>query len=140
MKELASSLPQYPKDLSVIIVKVKGRNDTFKDVNVRRQRINDALMWLVQNNRHYSDVQIDHEVLNALPDNGVPSDLLTVETDETIDSDNNEPDLGPPTDNRSEDTVYNESTDMSSFLPVGQQQEQEIDAVRQQLSGDEPMS
>jgi len=29
---------------------------------------------------------------------------------------------------------------MSSFLPVGQQQEQEIDAVRQQLSGDEPMS
>lgn len=97
-------------------------------------------MWLVQNNRHYSDVQIDHEVLNALPDNGVPSDLLTVETDETIDSDNDEPDLGRPTDNRSEDTVYNESTDMSSFLPVGQQQEQEIDAVRQQLSGDEPMS
>lgn len=140
MKELASSLPRYPKDLSVIIVKVKGRNDTFKDVNVRRKRINDALMWLVQNNRHYSDVQIDHEVLNALPDNGVPSDLLTVETDETIDSDNNEPDLGPPTDNCSEDTVYNESTDMSSFLPVGQQHEQEIDAVRQQLSGDEPMS
>ena len=34
VNELASSLPRYPKDLSVIIVKVKGRNDTFKDVNV----------------------------------------------------------------------------------------------------------
>ena len=69
-------------------------------------------------------------LLNALPDNGVPSDLLAVETDETIDSDDDEPDLSPPTDNPSEDTVYNESTDMSRFLPVGQQQEQEVEAVR----------
>ena len=29
---------------------------------------------------------------------------------------------------------------MSSFLPVGQQQEHEVEAVRQQLSRDEPMS
>ena len=28
---------------------------------------------------------------------------------------------------------------MSSFLPVGEQQEQEISAVRQQLAADEPM-
>ena len=28
---------------------------------------------------------------------------------------------------------------MSSFLPVGEQQQQEIDAVRNQLSEDEPM-
>ena len=36
--ELASSLPRYPKDLSVIIVKIKGRDNTFKDVSVRRQK------------------------------------------------------------------------------------------------------
>ena len=30
--ELAPSLPRYPKDLSVIIVKVKGRDNTFKGV------------------------------------------------------------------------------------------------------------
>ncbi|XP_020896155.1 uncharacterized protein LOC110235051 [Exaiptasia diaphana] len=138
VKELALRLPRYSKDLSVIIVKVKGRNDTFKDVNVQRQKVHDALTWLIQNNPHYSDVQIDQEALNALPDNDVPYDLLTVQTDET--SDNNEPDLGPPTDNHSEDRVYNESTDMSSFLPIGEEQEQEIDAVRQQLLGDEPMS
>ena len=28
--ELATSLPRYPKDLAVIIVKVKGRDNTFK--------------------------------------------------------------------------------------------------------------
>ena len=32
--ELATSLPRYPKDLAVIIVKVKGRENTFKDVRV----------------------------------------------------------------------------------------------------------
>jgi hypothetical protein len=35
--------------------------------------------------------------------------------------------------------VYNESTDMSSFLPVGEQQLQELDAIKNQLSADEPM-
>jgi hypothetical protein len=44
-------------------------------------------------------------------------------------------DLGPPTENPSEDIVYNNLTDMNSFLPVGEQQEQEIEAVRNQLSG-----
>ena len=58
-------LPRYPKDLSLIIVKVKGRNDTFKNVNVGRQKVSNALMWLRQNNPHYSDVQIDYEALNA---------------------------------------------------------------------------
>ena len=33
-------------------------------------------------------------------------------------------------DNPSEDVVYNDSIDMSSFLPVGEQQQQEIEAVR----------
>ena len=101
VKTLATSLPRYPKDLSVIIVKVKGRNNT---------------------------------------NNSVPSGLLSLETDEDIISGDSEQDLGPPTDNPSEGTVYNESTDMSSFLPVGEQQEQELNAVRNQLSGDEPMS
>lgn len=29
VKELATLLPRYPKDLFVIIVKMKGRNETF---------------------------------------------------------------------------------------------------------------
>jgi len=35
VNELAFSLPRYPKDISVIIVKMKGKDNTFKDVNVR---------------------------------------------------------------------------------------------------------
>lgn len=59
VQELASSLPRYPKDLPVIVVKMKGRNDTFRDVTVRRQKVQDALLWLIENNPHYADVTMN---------------------------------------------------------------------------------
>ncbi len=138
--ELATSLPRYPKDLAVIIVKVKGRDNTFKDVTVRKQKVHSALVWLINNNPHYSEITINEDALNSLPENGVAPDLMTVETDNDMISDDNcSADVGPPTDNPSEDIVYNDSTEMSSFLPVGEQQQQEMEAVRNQLSENEPM-
>ena len=140
VKELAMSLPRYPKDLAVIIVKAKGRENTFRDVTVRKQKVHNALVWLINNNPHYSELLINEDALNSLPENGVPPDLMTVETDDDIVPDDNcSPDVGPPTDNPSEDIVYNDSTEMSSFLPVGEQQQREIEAVRNQLSENEPM-
>ena len=140
VNELATSLPRYPKDLAVIIVKVKGRDNTFRDVPVRRLKVHNALIWLINNNPYYAGLTIDDNALNSLPENGVPPDLMTVETDEDIVSDNDcSPDLGPLTDNPSDDIVYNDSTEMSSFLPVGEKQQQEIQAVRNQLSENEPM-
>lgn len=44
-----------------------------------------------------------------------------------------EPDLGPQNE---DDIVYNEGTEMSSFPPIPECQQQEIEAVRQQLSND----
>lgn len=52
IKELASSLPRSPKGISVIVAKVKGKNNTFKDVNVRREKVYSALLRLIQNNPH----------------------------------------------------------------------------------------
>ena len=89
----------------VIIVKVKGRDNTFKDCVVRRQKVHSALLWLIQNNPLYIDVQINEQVLNCLPNNGVPVDLLTVESKNDISYDNVEPDVGPPTNNSGEDCV-----------------------------------
>ncbi len=140
VKELATSLPRYPKALAVIIVKVKGRDNTFKDVTVRKQKVYNALVCLISNNPHYSQLIINEDALHSLPENGIPPDLMTVETDDDIVSDDNSlPNAGPPTDNPTEDIVYNDSTEMSSFLPVGEQQQQEMEAVRNQLSENEPM-
>ena len=141
VKQLATTLPRYPRELSVIIVKVKGKDNTFKDVTVKREKVHNALLWLIHNNPHYAELEINVHALNSLPANGVPSDLITVETEhEIVSSDNTTADLGPPTQNPSEDIVYNNSTEMSSFLPVGEQQEQEIEAVRNQLSSNDPMA
>ena len=131
IEELASSLPRYPKDLCVIVVKMKGRDNNFKDVSVRRQNVADALHWLLNNNPHYTDVQVNLHSLNSLPENGIPHDLISVET-ENCNTDSSQPDLGPQNDD--DDIVYNEGTEMSSFLPIPQCQQQEIEAVQQQLS------
>ena len=61
IKELATSLPRYPKELSVIIVKVKGKDNTFKDVTVRRRNVHNALLWLIHNNPHYSELKINED-------------------------------------------------------------------------------
>ncbi|CAB4021637.1 Hypothetical predicted protein [Paramuricea clavata] len=129
IKKFHKSVEFFINELSVIIVKAKGKSNTFKDLTVRKQIVHNALLWLIQNNPHYCDLQINATALNSLSENGVPPDLMTVETDDDIVSDDNcSPDFGSPTDNPSEDIVYNDSTEMSSFLPVGEQQQQEIDA------------
>ena len=140
VSELATSLPRYPKDLAAIIVKVKGKDNTFKDVNVRKQKLHDALVWLIRNNPLYSEVTMNDDTLNLLPDNGILPDLMTVETDEIVSDDDSSSDVGLPTENPSEDVVYNNTTEMSSFLPVGEQQQQELEDVRNQLSENDTMT
>ena len=70
--------------MAAIIVKVKGKDNTFKDVNVRKQKLHDALVWLIRNNPLYSEVTMNDDTLNLLPDNGILPDLMTVETDEIV--------------------------------------------------------
>ena len=142
IKELASSLPRYPKDKALIVVKVKGRNNTFKDVKVRKEKVQNALQWLIENNPHYAGVDMNLESLNSLPENGVPADILTVDTDAVVLSDENaKPDSssGPCSLNPDEDVVYNSSSEMSSFLPVGEQKQQEMEAIRNLLFAEEPI-
>ena len=88
VKKLATSLSRYAKDLSVIIVKVKGKDNTFKDVTVRKQKVHNALLWLI-NNAYYAELKINEDALNALPKKGVPADLMVVETEDEIVSDDN---------------------------------------------------
>ena len=100
----------------MIVVKVIGKNNTFKDVNVKRHKVDSAFLWLIQNNPHYNDVKVDNSALCSLPENGVPFDISTVDADSDILSDEiPHPDQGPLNE---EDVVYNKSTEISSFLPV----------------------
>ena len=51
---------------------------------MRKQKVYNALIWLSINNPCYSDLTINEEALDLLPENGVPSDVLTVETNVDI--------------------------------------------------------
>lgn len=53
VRKLASVLPRYPKDLSIIVVKMRGWYNTLKDVNVRRSKVQDAFLWLLKKNPHF---------------------------------------------------------------------------------------
>ena len=130
VEELASSLPRLPRELSVIVVKIKTKDNNFKDLLVRRQKVADALLWLISNNPYYKDVKINQCSLNCLPKHSIPCDLISVER-ESQDSQCSEPDLGPQNE---EDIVYNEETEMNSFLPIPQCEQQEMLAIQEQLS------
>lgn len=92
IKELANSLPHYPKDIPFIVVNMRGKDNTCKEVIVRRQKVENALQWLSQHNPQYKDIQINQEALNHLPENGIPLDIPTFETntDDILDENSDE--------------------------------------------------
>ncbi|CAH3043824.1 unnamed protein product, partial [Pocillopora meandrina] len=101
-----SSLPVYLSDqiervqkrvlriLSVTVVRVKSKDNSLKDLLVRREKVADALLWLKSNYPYYKDVKIDQYSLNCLPKHGIPHDVISVEI-ENEDNQCSEPDLGP---------------------------------------------
>ena len=95
-----SVLPRFPRNLSVMIVKKKRKNNTFKDLRVRRQKMRNTLVWLLKNNPRYRGATVNHNALEALPIDGFLFDIMTVETEhDFITDDMGSPDSGPPTKN-----------------------------------------
>ena len=136
VSELANTLPHYPKDISSIIVRKKGKNETFKDVVIRRHKVENALLWLIRNNPQYRTLTIDQAALKSLPENGVPEDLLTVQTENDNEESSDSTDVSAPDRHpyQSEDDIlYNKETEVSSFLPIPQLKAPEIQAVQQEL-------
>ena len=115
MSELANYLPHVPSDIPIIIVTMKGKDNALKDVLVRRQKVEQALLrWLLKHNPQYRCVTIDTNALESLPSNGIPSNIRTVETLEDPDA----------VDDQDTDTiltggeVVNCDKETNSFLPV----------------------
>lgn len=44
---------------------------------VRRWRVHEALLWLKANNPLYQDIEISQERLDALPENGIPEEIMS---------------------------------------------------------------
>ena len=127
VKELANSLPRYPKDIPFILIKMTGKDNSCKEVTVRRHKVEGALHWLTLHNPQYKDVNVDQDNLNCLPDDGVPSQLPTFETksDELFENDSDQDSLIDSELHNDSDVGYNKDTETSSFLPIQHNGKQE---------------
>ncbi|XP_020897308.2 uncharacterized protein LOC110236158 [Exaiptasia diaphana] len=133
VKEIADSLPRCPSQLPLICVTMKGQKNTFKDVYVRKSKVENALTWLTKNNPQYRDIKIDTKILDSLPENGVPTTLPTIESQDLNDVES-EVSCNVEKDKIDDsDVVYNYDTDTNSFLPESTNNDLELDAIQAEL-------
>ena len=74
------SLPRLPSELDIIVIRKEGSSSSHRDFNVRRGVVQQALQWLLVNNRYYRalGVTIDPNSLAQLPQDGNVSHLVSV--------------------------------------------------------------
>lgn len=125
------TLPASVNDLPILIVRREGAQNTYSDFKVRRDRVLSALLWLKENNKCYHDIVISHNALQTLPKNGVPPDLLIVDTS------NDESNTSGVSEASSNDPCSEHYT--HSFLPLPAQQRTEDNTIRSILNGDDPL-
>ena len=109
VQEFATRLPHRPSTLDVLVVRRHSSDGrAFKDFNVRRSIVSRALHWLKLNNRYYSNIVIDEEVLRSLPENGSLNDQIPQLEDK-----------GGEIGGESDDEVDNlDDSVLSNFVPV----------------------
>ncbi|CAG8555855.1 17156_t:CDS:2 [Racocetra fulgida] len=69
--EFVTHLPRHPSSLDVLVVRRQFLSGpAFRDFNVRYVKVARVLLWLKANNRYYTNIDIDNEALQLLPENG----------------------------------------------------------------------
>ena len=79
VNEPAQIFPRLPEEINIIKVRKQGQNGTSKEFRVQRHRVQNALLWLKQNNPAYSDIIISQIRIDNLPVNGDISSIHTIE-------------------------------------------------------------
>ena len=93
-QKLSYHIPHLPFDLPVIVVikPYQTHTDGFREFRVKRCNIIDRIDFLQQHHTCYSDILINHDTINFLPDSNALSDIphhimiciLTTEDDQMI--------------------------------------------------------
>ena len=76
VQSLLDKLPQNLSNLPILILRHIGTNDSYSDFTVNRQKVLSALLWLKQNNPYYKSIEIDYAVIQQLLENDVPPEIL----------------------------------------------------------------
>jgi hypothetical protein len=104
----------------LVVRRQSADGSAFRDFNVCRDKITQALSWLKINNRYYADIVIDSEMLKLLPDNGPIDDyLLQVQRND---------------DNSNDDDNETENMVTRNFVPVVPSSNREDDAINEAIA------
>ena len=142
IQSFLSRLPSHVADLPVLIVRRHGAEDTHRDFTVRRHKVLEAVLWLKTNNPFFKDIEIDRDVIQSLPENGIPDELRYVidENELSVHVENE----GPPQDpvmsaNASvEELVLGSGS--TSFIPMRQRQRKQGAAIRDAVNEVDPLN
>ena len=161
VQSLLDKLPQNVSNLPILILRHLGTNDTYSDFTVNRQKVLSALLWLKQNNPYYRSIEIDYAIIEQLPENDVPREILLdlsqnndsedISECMAISSNNSAYNVGSEFDHESDTEMDcttvtpwniqdpdNDSADdddtidrnCTSFIPVPQQEQTEIESIQ----------
>ena len=76
----ANSLPRVPSELDVLFVR-KDSEQSHRDFRVHRSVVQEALTWLLENNRYYraNAIRLNEEALQRLPQDGNLTDMRSLQ-------------------------------------------------------------
>ncbi|KAK3907761.1 ATP-dependent DNA helicase [Frankliniella fusca] len=102
-QDVSSFCTQIPHAISVVrdLVSVCCSTPTFhKDFIIRRNKVSVALHWLQLNNKYYSDVKIDLNLIKSLPEDGYYTEIVKdpklVQEEENISSVDDDEEISSP--------------------------------------------
>lgn len=77
------SLPRLPSQVDVLVVR-KNSEQSHRDFRVRRAVVQDALRFLIDNNRYYraNAIHLNQDALQQLPEDGHLSDIRSLDLPE----------------------------------------------------------
>jgi len=70
IQPVVSVLPCVSVDVLVLRSQQSANADAVREFRVRRQRVHDALLYLMEHNRYYGDISVSVKNLEQLPDDG----------------------------------------------------------------------
>jgi len=70
IQPVVSVLPRVSVDVLVLRSQQPANADAVREFRVRRQRVHDALLWLMEHNCYYKDISVSVENLEQLPEDG----------------------------------------------------------------------
>lgn len=143
IQSFLNRLPSQVADLPVLVVRRHGADDTHRDFTVRRHRVLEAILRLKTNNPFFKEIEIDHNAIQSLPENGIPEELRYVidGSEPSVHVENEGPPQDPDIDTNSnvnvEELVLENGR--TSFIPMRQRQRKNGAAIQDAVNEVDPL-